>query len=242
MATTSLSATGRIKEITSLHDLAMKESQSAVLRAIRIGELLTEQKTELQHGEWIPWVEENLPFGREQSARYMRIYSNRDVLANVTCMSHLPMNQAIQMLATPKPKAETVAEFTDDEHVDTETGEILCDGDEDAQCVSVEYIPSEEITIEPVKNSKIFDRWDKVLKDLNAEIAECIQSNPVASWLHYPFYKQKMKQLRSLLKDAKPSRICPDCNGLNKDCDLCRGYGFLSVQADKLAAPKGGSG
>ena len=233
MTTTLLSATGRIEEITSLHDLAMKESQSAVSRAIRIGELLTEQKAELQHGEWIPWVEENLPFGIDQAGNYMRVYRNQDKLNSEPVRN---LKEAVQMLATPKPKTETVSDFPEDGHVDTETGEILCDGDEDAQYVSVEYIPSEEITIEPVKNSKIFDRWDKVLKDLNAEIAECIQSNPVASWLHYPFYKQKMNQLRSLIKDAKPSRVCPECNGSNKDCDLCRGYGFLSVQADKLAA------
>ena len=49
----------------------------AVKRAIRIGELLTEVKAEVAHGEWIPWVEENLVFGQREAQRYMRVAANR---------------------------------------------------------------------------------------------------------------------------------------------------------------------
>ena len=60
----------------------------------------------VQHGEWIPWVEENLPFGRAQAFNYINIYKKQDkVLENVQRVGHLPMREAIQMLATPKQEA-----------------------------------------------------------------------------------------------------------------------------------------
>ena len=66
-------------------------------RAIRIGELLTEVKAEVAHGEWIPWVEENLVFGQREAQRYMR------VAANATRVSHFDsLREAVSLLAEPK--------------------------------------------------------------------------------------------------------------------------------------------
>jgi len=59
----------------------------------------------LQHGQWIPWVEKNLPFGRIEASRYMRVYNQRAEL-NVSSMNHL--TEAINQLSTPKPKKEPV--------------------------------------------------------------------------------------------------------------------------------------
>lgn len=71
----------------------------AVKKAIEIGRLLTEKKSELAHGEWIPWVESNLVFGRSQAANYMRAYRERDTL-NVHPVAHL--KEAVALLAEPK--------------------------------------------------------------------------------------------------------------------------------------------
>lgn len=78
----------------------------AVKKAIEIGRLLTEQKAELAHGEWIPWVESNLTFNDSQARKYMRVYRNRhrstDLLDGATSI-----NQAVALLAEPKdPPAE----------------------------------------------------------------------------------------------------------------------------------------
>ena len=69
----------------------------AVKRAIRIGELLTEVKAEVAHGEWIPWVEENLVFGQREARRYMR------VAANASRVTHFDsLREAVSLLAEPK--------------------------------------------------------------------------------------------------------------------------------------------
>lgn len=100
--TTVLSATAIINEIKDLHELAIGYAKQSIDKAIRIGELLTEQKSKLEHGQWIPWVEENLPFNRTQAWKYMNVFENKE-LPDVHSSEHL--TEAVQMLVTPKDVA-----------------------------------------------------------------------------------------------------------------------------------------
>jgi len=85
--------------INNEYALMTGDMTRAVQRAIRIGEMLTEAKAQVQHGEWIPWVEQNLVFGRTQASHYMRVFRERDN-PNVQLSEHL--SQAIALLAEPK--------------------------------------------------------------------------------------------------------------------------------------------
>jgi len=77
-------AESRASEIKMLHNDIMGHLRQSLDNAIRIGELLTEQKESLQHGEWLPWVRDNLPFSDRTARRYVKVYSQKDKLANVT--------------------------------------------------------------------------------------------------------------------------------------------------------------
>jgi hypothetical protein len=63
--------------------------QSTVDGIIKTGELLVEAKEDLDHGEWIPMIEEDLPFHRNTATRLMRI-SKHPVIGNATHVLHLP--------------------------------------------------------------------------------------------------------------------------------------------------------
>lgn len=89
-----------IREINKLYQEIESAGQVMIGKAIRIGELLDAQKSSMQHGEWIPWVELNLPFNRMQAAKYMRVHANRQVLLNEQSTFHL--EDAISSLAKPK--------------------------------------------------------------------------------------------------------------------------------------------
>ena len=52
----------RIDEIGQLHNEIIGHLKTSLEKAIRIGELLSEQKDSLKHGEFIPWIKDNLPF------------------------------------------------------------------------------------------------------------------------------------------------------------------------------------
>lgn len=50
----------RVQEIVALHGEIIGHLKRSLEKAIRIGELLAEQKKTVQHGDWIPWMTANL--------------------------------------------------------------------------------------------------------------------------------------------------------------------------------------
>ena len=70
----------RVDRITELHDEIAGSLRRTLKRAIEIGGLLTEQRLEMKHGEFIPWVEKNLPFDVRTAQRYMRVYRKKPEL------------------------------------------------------------------------------------------------------------------------------------------------------------------
>jgi len=71
----------RVQEITQLHDEIGGYLKMSLEKAIKIGELLTEQKASLKHGEWLPWIESNLPFSTRTAEVYLKCYREREKIA-----------------------------------------------------------------------------------------------------------------------------------------------------------------
>jgi hypothetical protein len=53
---------------------------------------------------FIPWVERELPFGRMQANKYMRLWSKRDELPNANSNSHLNLDATLRALAVEQKK------------------------------------------------------------------------------------------------------------------------------------------
>lgn len=70
----------RTAEIVNLHNEITGILKISLDKAIRIGELLTEQKETLAHGQFTGWIKENLPFTDRTARNYMRFYENRELL------------------------------------------------------------------------------------------------------------------------------------------------------------------
>lgn len=82
-------------EINRLHGEIEAAYHTSLERAIRIGELLAEQKEALGHGQFLPWVTEHLPFSERTARNYMRVFSHRAELksagvADLTTAYRLP--------------------------------------------------------------------------------------------------------------------------------------------------------
>jgi hypothetical protein len=59
---------GRLcKEIT---EIGIRAGKDALPKAIRIGELLVEQKAKIPHGGWLPWLEENFPYSESTAQKW----------------------------------------------------------------------------------------------------------------------------------------------------------------------------
>ena len=73
-------------EIFNLHDNIIKSARRSVQDAIKIGEIISEQKKLLPHGEFLPWIE-TLPFDTNTGERYRKLYYNANKIPNVGNLS-----------------------------------------------------------------------------------------------------------------------------------------------------------
>ena len=95
----------RIDEIAKLHGEIYGAFKTSLEKAIRVGELLTEQKQNLRHGEFTSWVKNNLPFTDRTAQIYMRFYSERDWL-KTEAVSVLNLKSAYRLLIDHKDPKE----------------------------------------------------------------------------------------------------------------------------------------
>ena len=99
-------AIARVKEIRRLHEEIGEALRTTLPKAIRVGELLAEQKAELKHGEWLPWCKANLPFSERTASDYMKFHARRAELKTAT-VADLPA--ARKLLTASKPQKTKAA-------------------------------------------------------------------------------------------------------------------------------------
>ena len=93
-----------VNEIKTLHDEIAGHFKQSLEKAIRIGQLLSEQKAELPHGKFTGWINSNLPFTDRTARNYMRLYSNQDKLKTETVSD---LTEGYMLLSgTPKVDAK----------------------------------------------------------------------------------------------------------------------------------------
>lgn len=155
----------RIKEIVTLHEEVSGLLKMSLDKAIRIGELLTEQKATLKHGEWLPWVNENLPFTDRTARNYMKVFRSRheiktENVSDLTGAYHLLVAQKLEISELSKAKTENPEPKplpTLDEYV-TATTKIMFD-----LMNRVNHIYEH---IENVSSFSIFTEFELHIKDL----------------------------------------------------------------------------
>ncbi|MCX5804312.1 MAG: DUF3102 domain-containing protein [Proteobacteria bacterium] len=88
-----------IVEIVELHQKIMLSIKSTLGDAIRIGELLKEQKDRLPHGAFTLWIKANLLFTDRTARNYMKVFENREQLKTESVSV---LTGAYRMLSVPK--------------------------------------------------------------------------------------------------------------------------------------------
>jgi hypothetical protein len=73
----------RVNRINALHEGIRSKMRLAVEDAIEIGRMLEEQKAELKHGDFLPWIKMNCAFSQQTASNYMRLYAYSDKLPSV---------------------------------------------------------------------------------------------------------------------------------------------------------------
>lgn len=65
-------------ELNRLHGEIERKLRTTVEDAIRAGEILTQVKERLDHGEFLPWIERNCEFGTTTADKYRKLYLYSD--------------------------------------------------------------------------------------------------------------------------------------------------------------------
>jgi Protein of unknown function (DUF3102) len=98
----------------TLDDLAVRiraehEQVGAALRrgvehALRCGDLLLQAKTQVAHGEWLPWLEEHCVMAERTAQAYMKLARNRSAIeAETRNVADLGVRGALALLTTTQP-------------------------------------------------------------------------------------------------------------------------------------------
>ena len=64
-------------KINTEHEAVCEAAVTATQHAIKCGNLLVEAKSELPHGQWLPWIKENCDLSERTTQAYMRLYRTR---------------------------------------------------------------------------------------------------------------------------------------------------------------------
>jgi len=88
-------------EINDAHVLAMVHAGEAMNNALRCGDLLTKAKATAKHGQWLPWLRQNIAFSERTAQAYMRLAAKfgpdkRNAVAD------LSVRRVLQEIATPR--------------------------------------------------------------------------------------------------------------------------------------------
>ncbi|WP_437558785.1 DUF3102 domain-containing protein [Acidithiobacillus sulfuriphilus] len=94
-----MSTNALAERIIDHHQKAQASAANAVAHAIAAGELLAEAKAHLEHGAWIPYLE-NIGIAPRQAQRYMRLARH---LPNASRVSSLSLRSALAEITQPHP-------------------------------------------------------------------------------------------------------------------------------------------
>jgi len=89
------------KELAELN----QSLKMSVQKAIRIGQLLTEQKEFIGHGNFLSWLEDNLEISHMNATRYMKLSNYKD-----KCNNMLSLQEAYNQIETIERQEKQTAE------------------------------------------------------------------------------------------------------------------------------------
>ena len=89
----------KVSRLIDIHNEITGNLKNSLELAIEAGKLLTNIKATLQHGEFIPWIEANMPFTDRTARNYMNLYENKDKLKTESVSD---LNGAYKLLKPPE--------------------------------------------------------------------------------------------------------------------------------------------
>jgi hypothetical protein len=112
-------------EIVSKYEGIRNKWTTSLDDAIRIGELLTQCRIKVEHGDWEDFVREKLPFAETTSRYFIRAYGRRKELKSAAAADLLDdgWREALDKMGEQSQKPQPVRKVTKDEEIEGEVVE-----------------------------------------------------------------------------------------------------------------------
>jgi hypothetical protein len=110
------------KKVNDLHSEVLNGLKGIFIKAIEIGEILSNQKDALKHGEWLDWVENQLDIGPRQVQNYIKIYNRREQVGfamEELIESGLKPSFRKMLEVVTKKDNQTTEQYKNNQHKDT---------------------------------------------------------------------------------------------------------------------------
>jgi DUF3102 family protein len=143
-------------EIKTEHLAAHAAMKAGIAHAIAAGERLNEAKTQLLHGQWLPWLQDHCAISERMAQRYMRLAKNKEKLKSDT-VSDLTLRGALDALAQHLPPEEPELELPP---------RTLMPGEIEMPIADIAFRP--ELYPRSAANPELVERYRHFLRDLPA--------------------------------------------------------------------------
>lgn len=171
--------------------------------AVEVGEMLTEQKENCDHGEFTPWLQENLPFSIRTAQKYMSVYSNKDQYEKLGVNG---LSEAYLLISPVKEEDKDVHIHKNPVHGEGEMIDVTpADGEAHGQTSAYNYWDH----VQPLIN-QMESVWKRLIGLRNSTTPES---------LGHMF--GNIKDMAEVLWSWDPDKLedCPLCSG--KGCKIC---------------------
>jgi hypothetical protein len=88
--------------INEAHRSAIHHAGKALEQAIACGQMLLEAKAKVPHGQWLPWLRQNVTFGERSAQGYMRLVHRVPPEIRNGVSDFPSLRTALRALATPR--------------------------------------------------------------------------------------------------------------------------------------------
>jgi Protein of unknown function (DUF3102) len=176
------------KNLAALADEINAESRAFIsgLRTtlkhgIRAGERLVQAKDQLSHGEWIPWLRENVDVSVRSCQEFMRLYHHRvELEAKTRDSAHLSVSGALKEIAAPKETPHLGLQW---ERAYKAWGDAL-DSPQEAQALAAVKDLDKKVSPADLLPSRIRCGFADELTDeeMNTTFEMLIKTGAIASW------------------------------------------------------------
>lgn len=107
----------RVERIKRLYEAGVLCVRQGTEHWINVGIELIEAKKDVRYGEWIPWIEANLPFSPRFAQMCMRVSCHSEsIRGNAKDLSHLALESALDRLAEPRQEPLMTIVHPEPEH------------------------------------------------------------------------------------------------------------------------------